>query len=69
MSHVPPDNLSGVTIPHDTARAALGMGRDAFAAALKRGEIPNVKLGKRYIVLGQPFRQMVGLEAPSAQAA
>ena len=30
-------------------------------AALKRGEIPSVKLGKRYFVLGEPFRQLIGV--------
>lgn len=69
MPQVSPDKLNGITIPHEVARAALGMGRDAFAAALKRGDIPSVKLGKRYFVLGQPFRQLVGIEAPSARAA
>lgn len=69
MRTVSSDQLSGVTIPHEVARKALNMGRDAFSAALKRGEIPSVKLGKRYFVLGAPFRQMVGLEAQEATAA
>lgn len=53
--------LYGVTIPHDAARTALSMGRDAFYAAMKSGEIPCQKIGGRYFVLGAPFRRMVGL--------
>ncbi|MGU3330332.1 hypothetical protein ACLBXB_25745 [Methylobacterium mesophilicum] len=53
--------LYGVTIPHDAARAALKMGRDAFYAAMKNGEIPCQKIGGRYFVLGTPFRRLVGL--------
>lgn len=61
--------LYGVTIPHNTARSALRMGRDAFYAALKSGEIPAKKIGGRYFVLGEPFRKMVGITETAANAA
>ncbi|GJE52566.1 hypothetical protein GOFOIKOB_5639 [Methylobacterium tardum] len=63
-------DLYGVTIEMETARRALRMGRDSFAAAVKAGEIPSVKVGKRHKILGVPFRRMVGLpeRAPVAEA-
>ncbi|KAB7786030.1 DNA-binding protein [Methylorubrum populi] len=60
--------LYGVTIEKEDARRALRMGRDAFDAAVKAGEIPSVRIGKRHKILGAPFRRLVGLEERPAGA-
>ncbi|MCJ2097226.1 hypothetical protein [Methylobacterium sp. E-046] len=59
--------LYGVTIEKDAARRALRMGRDSFDAAVKAGEIPSVRVGKRHKILGVPFRRMLGLPEQAPQ--
>jgi hypothetical protein len=60
--------LYGVTIEKDAARRALRMGRDSFDAAVKAGEIPSVRVGKRHKILGVPFRRMLGLPEQAPQS-
>jgi hypothetical protein len=59
-------DLHGVIIEKDAARRALRMGRDSFDA-VKAGEIPSVRVGKRHKILGVPFRRMLGLPERTPQ--
>lgn len=54
-------DLSGLVIEKSAARKALGMGREAFDAALRQGDIPSIKIGSRMKVHGAKFREMFGI--------
>jgi len=43
----------------DEAAKELGIGRNQAYAAAKRGEIPTVRIGKRILVLREPFKKML----------
>jgi excisionase family DNA binding protein len=45
------------------AAKALGIGRNQAYAAAKRGELPVIKIGKRILVLREPFMRMLRGEA------
>ena len=38
------------TVTLKEAQRILGIGRDRLRAALKSGQVPGIKLGKRYII-------------------
>jgi hypothetical protein len=44
------------------AAKALCLGRNAAYAAVKRGEIPSVKIGSKYAVPTAHLRRMLGIE-------
>ena len=37
----------------------LGIGRNQAYAAARRGEIPTIRIGKRILVLREPFKKML----------
>ena len=41
------------------AAKELGIGRNQAYAAAKRGEIPIIRIGKRILVLREPFKKML----------
>ena len=43
----------------DEAAKDLGIGRNQAYAAAKRGEIPTIQIGKRILVLKEPFKRML----------
>jgi excisionase family DNA binding protein len=43
----------------DEAAKELGIGRNQAYAAAKRGEIPCIRIGKRILVLREPFKRML----------
>lgn len=45
----------------DEAAKELGIGRNQAYAAAKRGEIPTIKIGKRILVLREPFKRLLGV--------
>jgi hypothetical protein len=45
-----------------TAAKALCLGRNAAYEAVRRGDIPSVKIGKRYAIPTAPLRRMLGIE-------
>lgn len=54
--------LTRLTVPlWPTAGQALGLGREATYAGARRGDIPVLKIGKRYVVPTPPLRRMLGL--------
>ncbi len=38
----------------------LGIGKNQAYAAAKRGELPIIRIGKRILVLREPFKRMLG---------
>ena len=38
----------------------LGIGVNQAYEAVRRGEIPNIKIGKRILVLREPLKRMLG---------
>ncbi len=44
----------------EEAAKELGIGRNQAYAAAKRGEIPIIRIGKRILVLREPFKKMLG---------
>ena len=40
----------------------LGIGRNSTYAALQRGEIPHIKIGRRYIVIRAQFERFLSVE-------
>jgi excisionase family DNA binding protein len=53
--------LSGLTLTVEQAGRALGIGRNAAYAAVKRGDIPTLKIGGAIRVPAAPLRRMLGL--------
>ena len=43
----------------DEAAEVLGTGRNQTYEAARRGEIPTIRMGKRILVLWQPFMRML----------
>jgi excisionase family DNA binding protein len=43
----------------DEAAKILGIGRNQAYAAARRGEIPIIRIGKRILVLREPFKKML----------
>ncbi len=49
------------TIPE--AAEVLGIGRNQAYEAARRGDIPVIRIGKRYLVKWQVFLKMLGAES------
>ncbi len=43
----------------DEAAKELGIGRNQAYAAARRGEIPTIRIGKRILVLREPFTRLL----------
>jgi excisionase family DNA binding protein len=43
----------------EEAAKELGIGRNQAYAAAKRGEIPTIRIGKRILVLREPFKKIL----------
>ena len=46
----------------DEAARELGIGRNQAYAAARRGDIPTIRIGKRILVLREPFKKMLAGE-------
>lgn len=55
-----------LTIDVQSAGRIFGIGRNAAYEAVKRGEIPSVKIGGRIAVPTGPLRKMLGIDTPEA---
>ena len=44
----------------DEAAEAAGVSRNSAYEGVKKGEIPSIRIGKRILVLWQPFMKMLG---------
>jgi hypothetical protein len=58
--------LNGLTVPVEVAGQMLGLGRSAAYSAARRGDIPALKIGKKYVVPTVPLRRMLGLKTEAA---
>lgn len=47
------------TLTVDEAAARLGIGRNAAYAAVKRGDIPHIRLGNRIVIPPAAFERMM----------
>jgi len=47
------------TLTIDEAAKLLGVGRNKAYEAAHRGEIPTIRIGKRILVLREPFKKML----------
>ena len=50
----------------DEAAKALGISRNSAYEAVKEGQIPSIRVGKRILVLWGPLMKMVGAEDEAA---
>lgn len=50
-----------------TAQRMLGIGRNQFYLALRRGQVPAVRVGSSWRILKAPFRQLLGLPPDNAK--
>ncbi len=55
------------TISVEAAAKRLGIGRNQGYAAAARGEIPSLRIGKRVLVLREPFERMLRGEGPARE--
>ncbi len=62
-----PDPTIEPTITVERAGALLGLGRNSAYDAVRRGDIPSIKIGHRYVVPTARIRSMLGLDMPVAQ--
>ena len=44
----------------DEAASELGIGRNQAYEAVRRGDIPAIRIGKRWLVLREPLKRMLG---------
>jgi excisionase family DNA binding protein len=58
-SPIPP--LERLTCSVEEAQDILGLGRGSTYAAVKRGDIPSIRIGGRCLVLVAPLREMLAL--------
>ena len=56
------------TLTIDEAAKALGVSRGAAYAAAGRGELPTVRIGKRYVVPRSQLEKMLGEKLDIADA-
>lgn len=63
-----PDPETTPTVPAwPDAGQALGLGRSATYAAIRRGEIPSISVGRRVLIPTARLRELLGLaDAPRA---
>jgi excisionase family DNA binding protein len=47
------------TLTIEEAARVLGVGRNKAYEAAHRGEIPTIRIGKRILVLREPFKKML----------
>ena len=58
-----------VTVPVEVAGEALGIGRSLAYAAIRNGELPAIKIGRRVSVPTAPLRKMLHIEVTPKTAA
>jgi excisionase family DNA binding protein len=51
-----------LTVTVEVAGKALNLGRNAAYEAVRRGDIPSVRIGRRYVIPTASLRRMLGIE-------
>lgn len=54
--------LNKPTTSVEAAAEILGIGRSSYYAAIKNGELPALRIGRRIVVPTAPLRRLLGLE-------
>jgi excisionase family DNA binding protein len=57
--------MSDLTLKVEEAARLLGIGRSAAYEAVRRGEIPSVRIGRRVLVCRHQLLDMVGVPTPT----
>ena len=52
------------TMPVEEVGETLGIGRSAAYEAVRRGEIPSIRIGRRVLVPTAALRVLLGIDAP-----
>ena len=52
-----------LTVSVETAGRAMGVAKNAAYAAVKAGQIPSIRIGRKIAVPTAPLRKMLGIEA------
>ena len=55
-----------LSIPVPLAGRAFGLGRNGAYEAVKRGDIPSLKIGGRLVVPTAPLRRLLGMDGTEA---
>lgn len=61
-----PDPQTEPTIEVETAGQLLGLGRTAAYDAVRRGDIPSIRIGRRIVVPTAKVLAMLGLDGDAA---
>lgn len=61
-----PDPATEPVLTPERAGAILGLGRTASYDAIRRGDIPSLRLGRRILVPTAGLRALLGLDRESA---
>lgn len=69
MSVHEPGQTRAKTMSVEEAGRWLGISRNGAYEAVKRGEIPTIKIGRLLLVPVAPFERMLGIERTSGQEA
>lgn len=56
-------NLDKPTLTVEEAAAVLGIGRNSAYEAVRRGEIPSIRIGRRIVIPTARLIALVGLDA------
>lgn len=54
--------LERPTVPVDTAAELLGISRSSAFRAVRRGELPSIRLGRRIVIPTAGLRALLGLD-------
>ena len=57
-----PDPETEPVVSVERAGALLGLGRSASYDAVKRGDIPSIRIGRRYVVSTARLRALLGFD-------
>jgi len=60
--------ITGPTMTVDQAATRLNIGRNQAYEAARTGQIPVMRIGKRYLVLREPLERMLRGEGPAPEA-
>jgi excisionase family DNA binding protein len=63
-----PDATKEPTISVERAGASLGISRATAYDAVRRGEIPAIRLGRRWVVPTAQLRRLLGLDPETGDA-
>ena len=63
------DDLPDLLTPQDLIDVLPGVGRDAVYLLLQRGEIPSVRIGRKFVIAKAALKSFLGIGVESAPTA